>query len=241
MAGAIESTLANRVVLNSGVQGVDAVFTGNLHTAQVYSVRYRDRLFDDQGGKGGEHAISPGDVRQGLIGNCYFLSALESIAQSNPSYIRDMIRQVGPDRWGVTLYEQQWGRKFERREIVVARDELLANGALSVSLRIGNGTFDMNGVCDGKELWVSVVETAFHKLNQGGGKRGTLYPAEGFEALTGRDHLQYFDDSYTPAEVKQRLQRGEAVTVATGKWDRLFSGHDLLPENHMLMVKDVRQ
>jgi hypothetical protein len=150
-----------------------------------------------------------------------------------------MIRAEGPDRWMVFLYETKWGRKFEKREVVVTRDELPASCALSVSPSIGKGTCDMNGVCDGKELRVSVIETAHHKLQDGGGKSGALYSAMGFGALTGRDHLQHFDHSYTPAEVKQRLHRGEAVTVATGKWDRLFSSRDLLPENHMLMVKDV--
>lgn len=207
--------------------------------------RRGDRLFYDQDGPGGRHAISPNDVRQGSVGNCYLLAALAAIAKTNPSYIQNLIRPISDDRWAVTLYETVMGptgrRQFERRVVIVSRDELLAKGALSMSPSTGKKECDLKGNCGGKELWVSIIETAYHKMKSGDGLNGDLYPGMGFEALTGVDHLLKFVDRYTPTEVKRLLLRGEAIVVVSGRWDRWFSGKSQLPESHVMMVKDVLQ
>lgn len=48
-------------------------------------------------------SITPDAVRQGKIGNCYFLAPLASLAQSNPSLIKDSIRDNADGTYTVTF------------------------------------------------------------------------------------------------------------------------------------------
>jgi hypothetical protein len=48
-------------------------------------------------------SIKPDAVEQGAIGNCYFVSALASVAQSNPELIRNAIKDNGDGTYTVTF------------------------------------------------------------------------------------------------------------------------------------------
>jgi hypothetical protein len=48
-------------------------------------------------------SIKPDSVEQGAIGNCYFASALASVAQSNPELIRNAIKDNGDGTYTVTF------------------------------------------------------------------------------------------------------------------------------------------
>ena len=202
-----------------------------------------DRLYYDQDGKDGEHAISPNDVRQGLIGNCYFLAALAAIAQSNPSYIQSIVKPLGNDTWAVKLYEKEWWSGWYKPvEIIVGRDDLLTTGALQMYIKPDNTRWvsDDKSGCRSMELWPSIIEAAFHKMKRGGGMDGGL-PWSAFRTLTGYGGVVNSLPTSSPAEVKRRLERGEAVVVRTGPFDRWRSGPSRLPEQHAMMVKDVSQ
>ena len=48
-------------------------------------------------------SITPDAIRQGTVGNCYFLASLASLAQSNPSIIKDSIKDNGNGTYTVTF------------------------------------------------------------------------------------------------------------------------------------------
>lgn len=48
-------------------------------------------------------SITPEGIKQGGIGNCYFLAALGSLAQSNPAVIRDSIKENADGTYTVTF------------------------------------------------------------------------------------------------------------------------------------------
>lgn len=49
------------------------------------------------------NSINPDAIRQGTIGDCYFLAALASVAKSEPQLIRDMIKDNGNGTYTVTF------------------------------------------------------------------------------------------------------------------------------------------
>jgi Calpain family cysteine protease len=57
--------------------------------------------------------ISPRDVRQGMIGDCYLMAALVSLAATNPLAIQSAITADGPGKWKVRLYAKQPDGSFK--------------------------------------------------------------------------------------------------------------------------------
>ena len=98
------------------------------------------------------------DIRQGQCGDCYFMAALASIAQKQPSYLPSMITPVGEnhDIFTVKFYSESGDRvtvginnKFwtENEEPLYAK----------ISKDLG----------DGFDIWVMAVEKAWAKVNGG--------------------------------------------------------------------------
>jgi hypothetical protein len=57
--------------------------------------------------------ISTRDVRQGMIGDCYLMAALISLAATNPLAIQSAITADGPGKWKVRLYAKQPDGSFK--------------------------------------------------------------------------------------------------------------------------------
>ena len=52
----------------------------------------------------GPNGPSPADMWQGDLGDCYFLSSMGAISQSNPQAIRNMFLDNGDGTWTVRFY-----------------------------------------------------------------------------------------------------------------------------------------
>ena len=102
------------------------------------------RLFSDK--------IEPGDILQGELGDCYFLSSLAVLAE-RPDRIRALFRHHIPNTCGaycVTLY-------FNGIETdVILDDQFPCNKATKQPLFTH---------CNGSELWVLLLEKAYAKLH----------------------------------------------------------------------------
>lgn len=63
--------------------------------------------------------ISPRDVRQGQVGDCYLMAALISLAATQPGVIQRAISPDGPGRWKVRLYAKQKDGSFKANTYVI--------------------------------------------------------------------------------------------------------------------------
>ena len=91
-------------------------------------------------------SIKPGAIKQGSIGNCYFMAALASLAASNPRAIKNMIKDNGDGTYTVTFP----GAKNEPITVKAPTraEQILYNGGSKYG------------------AWASVIEKAYGKYCQ---------------------------------------------------------------------------
>lgn len=110
---------------------------------EYYKIEYRsfadDPLF--------AHEPCPEDIQQGYLGDCYFIATMSAIADSNPDYIRDCMKDNGDGTVTVRLYDS------EQNEIYTT-----VNKTIPMYQR-DNG--DWVTAYGRGALWVSILEKAF--------------------------------------------------------------------------------
>jgi uncharacterized protein (DUF2141 family) len=89
------------------------------------------------------------DVKQGAVGDCYYLSTLASIAQEKPSYISNMFIDNGDNTYTVRFFNNGVAD-------YVTVDKYLPTGYANAS----------------QELWVGLAEKAYAQLAESGWSRG---------------------------------------------------------------------
>ncbi|MCO4761730.1 MAG: hypothetical protein KC502_09515 [Myxococcales bacterium] len=110
-------------------------------------------------GEGDAHAIDANDVKQGSIGNCYFVAQLAAMAMHKPDEIADLINDNGNGTYTVSLWlkdkKQPWRRT--KTDIVVSSQFPTKGGGKAAYAKPGDKG------SDGPELWVMLIEKAFAK------------------------------------------------------------------------------
>lgn len=151
-------------------------------------------------GEGDAHAFSPNDVRQGSIGDCYFLASLMAVAHTNPNLLKKAITKNNDGTYTVKLYsEVETGRWFWKRKKLKPH-----NVNLYPTFPVeGEGTDTANpdanslpghawtASTDENELWVRLIEKAYAilmgsyaKIGEGG------LSADALQTLTGEKYKQ---------------------------------------------------
>jgi len=119
----------------------------------VTKVDYSDRpLFRASGPNKNDVFQSP------LLGDCYFMSAMASIANADPEYIRNMIVALGDGTYAVRFYDDGDPRYVRVDGELYEKDGTLAYARL-------NGT-NINGA---GAVWMPLVEKAFAIYRNGNG------------------------------------------------------------------------
>ncbi len=110
-------------------------------------------------GEGDAHAIDANDVKQGSIGNCYFVAQLAAQAKADPSVIQNLIKDNGDNTYTVSLYLKDKRKPWMRTktDIVVDAQFPTSNGSSAAYAKPG----DVGK--NGPELWVMLIEKAFAK------------------------------------------------------------------------------
>ena len=175
--------------------------------------------------------VSADDIRQGALGDCYFVSSLSAIAGIDPQWICDSIQSNPDNTFTVRFF--RYGKPIE----ITVDNEFLHSP--SGRLVYGSST-------DKGELWIAVMEKAYaqwkggyERIGQGGN------PAKALYELTGvRGHL-LLDGSMAAEELFQRLKEGlenhQALVAGTYSGPEQIYNEDNLVTSHAYTVIGVKE
>jgi Ca2+-binding RTX toxin-like protein len=171
---------------------------------------------------------SSSDVRQGNVGDCYWLASLGAVARKDPQRVRDMFTDNGDGTFTVRIY------KNGHAEYVTVDTELPVNAGMFVFANHGRFANDPTN-----ELWVALAEKAYAQANESGwlGQDGTnSYNGLGAEIADGADNPDGINGGFeetalhqitaanvvsrkpstsTFAQVRGAFDAGQAITFGT--------------------------
>jgi hypothetical protein len=156
---------------------------------------------------------SSADMRQGGLGDCYFIAAMGALADSNPAAIENMFINNGDGTYTVRFFYQQPGKGYQADYVTV---NTLLPGYYGCTI------FAVPGL-DGS-WWLPLLEKAYAQWNETGheGRDGTNTYASlsgGWMDYVDEQALGYTVSDYWPAgagaeeAVIAAIQSGEAVTA----------------------------
>lgn len=181
-------------------------------------------------GAGDAGEISPNDVEQGQLGDCWLLAGLMAVAKTNPDAIRNMIKPAGAGKWTVTFHfpTSVLGvhTGYEKESVTVdARVPVVAAGGKPLFANVGD-------VAGGKkELWVLLVEKAYAKTR---GKyadiTGSNAPADhqSMEMITGKRDRTLAPTDQSEDELLATLQLALTQKQGVQLWT-IKKDHDKAP------------
>jgi uncharacterized Zn-binding protein involved in type VI secretion len=174
--------------------------------------KFDGHLFVGPDGKIGPNGISPKDVSQGQIGNCYLIAVLGAISSQNPGVIEKMIRANSDGTYTVTFHEKQFFGLGDYKPV-----EVTINSELPT--KNGSPVFASTGdiASDGKqELWVPIIEKAYAEHYGGYNKIGNGgLPSDAFETILGIDAQKKSAADLSFKELKDALANNNAVTISS--------------------------
>ena len=186
-----------------------------------YGPRQEGPIAIDSGWDG--QAMSPNDVSQGGIGNCFLMAGLMALAQQRPEVLENAI--TGPDGQGNYRVRLFRNAGFENDNQLVPEDIVVEPTFITNAdyFMVMGERYDMDGGGEytyaregdrdeegNPELWVQLIEKAyailvmekggFNWMHQGG------FGVEALEALTGEQHTEYqfsgqYDEDYPSNEL----------------------------------------
>jgi hypothetical protein len=181
-------------------------------------------------------APRPTDARQGVIGDCYLLSAFSALARSAPERLRALFEERGDGSVRARFHRRLDGGGFRAEEVVVDR---------AVPMRRGVPIYAR---CERPgEIWPLVAEKAYaawkggwDAIGEGGLVEQTL------EELTGEPTRMLFVAETPPAQLWSLLERatreGWPAAVCTyGRHERPAIDELGFHPNHILVFLGVHQ
>ena len=160
---------------------------------------------------------SRADVRQGALGDCYFIAAVATIADVNPDAVRNMFVDNGDGTYTVRFYSVQDGMP----DYVTVNRRLPAqyNGAL------GYSGYGLSVSSTSTTVWIALAEKAYAQWNETGneGRDGTNRYAAiegGWMGYVNAQVLGTASSNYAVTSVNKQtlitaLSSQKAVTIGT--------------------------
>ncbi len=194
-------------------------------------------------GAGDAHAISPNDVNQGALGDCFFLSSLMAVAVNSPEILE---RGIGPQNsdgsYPVTLHRRVsdgwFGTKLEATTLNIQPSfyQRTDGNQTNVGGYSQNEVYARGGDTDSSgntELWVKLYEKAYAGINGGYEEINGGVASNAIEAITGQEASTtnfngvIWDSSETEVRdmIVTAISEGKPVVV-----DRMESNHDSLSD-----------
>ena len=183
-----------------------------------------------EGGKLFIDGVSHDAITQGSAGDCFFLSALSSIAWDRPSAIHDMVKTNDDATFTVRFFQKS--RKGPPKAVFITVDD---------KLPVGKDGPEYATDRDPKELWPAIIEKAYaswkggyDKINEGGDAGDAMFSICGKKAdYTEKISQTNRDTLFATLQAAAREHR----SMVTGTYDEkqqpvkyddvgLVEGHD---------------
>jgi hypothetical protein len=167
------------------------------------------------------------DIAQGAVGDCYFMTGISALADTNPGLITQAITELGDGTYAVRFYRKG-------RETYVRVDAQLPTvGDHPAYARLGR---------NGGALWVALVEKAFAQFRTGQNSYASVadgWMDEAYAALTGASARSIGVTEMSADELAQTMAAGlaahHAVAVSTAEAINPVLG------NHTYGIHEVHQ
>ncbi|MBD0265780.1 MAG: hypothetical protein ICV78_24575 [Tolypothrix sp. Co-bin9] len=121
-----------------------------------------------------KNGISADDVKQGILGDCYYLATLSSIAREKPNYIKNMFIDNGDNTFTVRFFNNAVAN-------YVTVDRYLPTNAYGQLIYASSGSSNKNS---SSELWVALAEKAYAQLGESGWSRPS-YTTNAYSSIAG--------------------------------------------------------
>lgn len=183
---------------------------GSIGNGATYAPVQNGQLFVQE--PGDSSPISPRDISQGGVGDCYFLSSLGELAEQHPEVIRNNLHDNGNGTYTVTFHEKRtfhwpWESAWKTVKVTV-------NGDLPQNY--GSTVFAGTPSANGKqETWVAIYEKAYAQYKGGYDK---IKPSSGSYAmplLTGHDAEQHSTGSVSASQAASWLSNHNGLTAVS--------------------------
>lgn len=167
--------------------------------------------------KAGEIAVDGfgmDDAMQGQVGDCYFISALASVAKVKPELLAKAIAKNDDGTYTVTFFERKT-KTGKPTPVKVTVDGTFASR---------HGTLEYGSARSTKELWPLIFEKAYASWKGGFDAIEGGMSATALEALTGKKPDWFpVDDAFGGDEIFKKLKTvcasGAAVVALSKPWD----------------------
>lgn len=125
-------------------------------------------------GEGDAHEVDPNDVRQGSLGDCYFMAGISAVARTDPHRIKSMIETNADGTFSVYLWKHdvQWEEEVVDKDgfytptvkatVIVVDDKFPTSFGTSPAFA-KSGDSITEGDVEIRELWPMILEKAYAK------------------------------------------------------------------------------
>jgi hypothetical protein len=180
-------------------------------------------------------SIYPNDVKQGGIGDCYYLASIAAISNKNPDFIKNAVRQNPDGTYSVDFYRKKHWWEFWKpqytKETVTVNDQFPVNKHGPVFA--GYGDKAQNG---NDEVWVMVMEKAYAKFRGSYNAISTGgWPSDAMEQITGKDSSTHGADSTSLEQLAEWDKNGYAITAASKR----SPADNNVVGNHAYYIMDI--
>ncbi len=179
--------------------------TESVKNAQYAKVEGEAFVKGRDGDKEDAHEVSPDDVRQGSLGNCYLMAALAAVAKTDPDILKNMVKDNGDGTFTVSFH-----LKEGRIGVFSATSTVAITVTDQFPLRGGAPAFGKTGDQGpkGPELWVMIIEKAWavHQgsYEQSRGSKSTM-DSDIMQYLTGQKSRTFYTSGTQESELAKVL------------------------------------
>jgi hypothetical protein len=175
--------------------------------------------FEKRAGEVAVNGISFDDATQGNLGDCYFISAMASLAKVHPELIENSIKTNRDGTYTVRFYQQKEATKPAQSESITVTGDMPTR----------NGVLEYVAARDVRELWPQILEKAYAQWKGGYEKIEGGMSANAFIALTGAKPSAFFVTSDANpktvfAQLKTALENKGAVVALSKPFETDIRG-----------------